>query len=108
MTELNLRHIRQAYFIGIGGIGMSAIARYFNMLGIKVSGYDKTETILTKELTHESIHVHYDDSIESIPAAIKEHADQEDTIIIFTPAIPKDHLGFNYFRDRNIRLYKRA
>jgi UDP-N-acetylmuramate--alanine ligase len=108
MTELNLKHIRQAYFIGIGGIGMSAIARYFNMLGIKVSGYDKTETLLTKELSHEGIFVHYDDSIEAIPSAIKEHADQEDTIIIFTPAIPKDHLGLNYFRDRSIRLYKRA
>src|SRR5260221_13158901 len=71
------------YFIGIGGIGMSAIARYFHSKGIKVSGYDKTETALTKELQVSGIEVHYEESVELIPKDVK--------LVVYTPAVPKDH-----------------
>lgn len=63
---IEVKDIRHIYFIGIGGIGMSAIARYFNSKGVKVSGYDKTETVLTKQLVAEGIAVHYEDNIEFI------------------------------------------
>ncbi|MEO6668426.1 MAG: UDP-N-acetylmuramate--L-alanine ligase [Ferruginibacter sp.] len=87
MNELN--NISSVYFLGIGGIGMSALARYFNSRGIKVSGYDKTETALTKQLVAEGIRIHYEDDISLI--------DKQATLIVYTPAIPKDHQGYNYF-----------
>jgi UDP-N-acetylmuramate--alanine ligase len=82
-------NISSVYFLGIGGIGMSALARYFNSRGVKVTGYDKTETVLTKQLVHEGIKIHYDDDISL--------ADKQATLIVYTPAIPKDHKEYNYF-----------
>jgi UDP-N-acetylmuramate--alanine ligase len=95
-----MRDAKHIYFIGIGGIGMSAIARYFHAQGKRVTGYDKTETALTRKLVDEGIHVHYDDTIEAIPTDI-------DTII-YTPAIPKDHKGYNHLLASGIPMMKRS
>ena len=80
------------YFIGIGGIGMSAIARYYNAKGYKVSGYDKTPSPLTHALESEGIDVHYTDDISYIPT------DVENTLVVYTPAIPKDMGTNNHVR----------
>ena len=80
--------LKRIYFIGVGGIGMSAIARYFNAKGVVVSGYDKTATPLTKQLVAEGIKVHYEDNIEFI--------DKEAQVIVYTPAVPKEHMELNY------------
>jgi len=98
MVQLN--DIRKVYFIGIGGIGMSAIARYFKFHGREVSGYDKTETVLTKQLVAEGIPVHYDDNLELAP--------KDADLVVFTPAIPKDHSELNFYRNNNIPLLKRS
>ncbi|MEO5892027.1 MAG: UDP-N-acetylmuramate--L-alanine ligase [Ferruginibacter sp.] len=88
------------YFLGIGGIGMSALARYFNSLGVAVSGYDKTVTALTKQLTAEGINIHYEDNIELIDKAAQ--------LVIFTPAVPKDHQELNFYKDNNYQVVKRS
>ena len=75
---------KHIYFIGIGGIGMSAIARYYNFKGLDVSGYDRTESELTRQLIQEGIRVHYTDSPELIPQSV------QDTLVVYTPAIPED------------------
>ena len=77
------------YFLGAGGIGMSAIARYFNSRGVKVSGYDKTETTLTKQLVSEGIVIHYEDDVRL--------ADKDAVFVVYTPAVPKDHDEYNFF-----------
>jgi UDP-N-acetylmuramate--alanine ligase len=88
------------YFIGIGGIGMSALARYFNAKGVKVSGYDKTETVLTKQLSTEGIAIHYEDNVKFI--------DKEVQLVVYTPAIPKDHSELNYYQQNNYTVVKRS
>jgi UDP-N-acetylmuramate--alanine ligase len=88
------------YFIGIGGIGMSALARYFNAKGMKVSGYDKTETVLTKQLVAEGIAVHYEDNMEL--------ANKNAAFVVYTPAIPKNHIELNYFINNNYTVVKRS
>jgi UDP-N-acetylmuramate--alanine ligase len=88
------------YFIGIGGIGMSAIARYYNVQGVKVSGYDKTETTLTKQLQQEGIEIHFEDNIDLMPKQVD--------FVIYTPAIPKDHTELNYYVNNNYTVYKRS
>jgi len=88
------------YFLGIGGIGMSALARYFKWLGVVVSGYDKTETGLTKLLTAEGINIHYEDNIELV--------DRNAQIVIYTPAVPNDHQEYNYFLQNNYTVVKRS
>ena len=88
------------YFLGIGGIGMSAIARYYNSKGVRVSGYDKTATVLTKTLEQEGISIHYEDDI----LLADLHAD----FIVYTPAIPADHAELNYFKVNGYSLYKRS
>ena len=98
MTEL--KDIKRIYFLGVGGIGMSALARYFNSKGVAVSGYDKTETVLTKQLVTEGIAVHYEDNIEFIDKAAE--------LVVYTPAIPKDHKELNYFLQNNYSLVKRS
>ncbi len=101
---MNLDRIHNVYFIGIGGIGMSALARYFKSAGKEVYGYDKTETVLTKKLASEGIHITYEDKIETIPENIKP----ENSLIVFTPAIPKDHVQKNELVKRGFYLYKRS
>jgi UDP-N-acetylmuramate--alanine ligase len=95
-----MNQAKHIYFIGIGGIGMSAIARYFKTRGKSVTGYDKTETELTKKLVAEGITVHYDDTIERIP--------QDVDAIIYTPAIPKEHKGYNHLLASGIPMMKRS
>ena len=102
---MNLKTIHNVYFIGIGGIGMSALARYFKANGKNVAGYDKTETNITIGLEKLGVAVHFDDAIDSIP---KEFLSQKETVIIYTPAIPKNHIEYNYLKDNNFTLLKRA
>jgi UDP-N-acetylmuramate--alanine ligase len=101
---MNLNQIQNVYFIGIGGIGMSALARYFKAIGKNVSGYDKTETELTKELNQLGINIHFEDKIDLIPADYIV----ENTLVIITPAVPKHHSEWNYFLERNYEVKKRA
>jgi UDP-N-acetylmuramate--alanine ligase len=97
---MNLKDIKKVYFIGIGGIGMSALARYFKSLGAEVSGYDKTSTALTDQLISEGINVTFEDNVDALP--------KELDMVIYTPAIPKDHKGFNFYKDNNYNLKKRS
>ncbi|EIA09115.1 UDP-N-acetylmuramate--L-alanine ligase [Flavobacterium frigoris] len=101
---MNLNQIHNVYFIGIGGIGMSALARYFKNIGKQVSGYDKTPTTLTKELIASGIAIHFEDSIDLIP---KDYS-VENTLVIITPAVPKTHSEWNYFVERDFYVKKRA
>lgn len=101
---MNLNQIHNVYFIGIGGIGMSALARYFKAIGKNVCGYDKTETELTKELEALGIEIHFEDSISLIP---KDYY-SENTLVIITPAVPKTHSEWNYFLEREYQVKKRA
>jgi len=101
---MNLNQIHNVYFIGIGGIGMSALARYFKNIGKQVSGYDKTPTTLTKELIASGIEIHFEDSIDLIP---KDYY-VENTLVIITPAVPKTHSEWNYFVERDFHVKKRA
>jgi UDP-N-acetylmuramate--alanine ligase len=101
---MNLNQIQNVYFIGIGGIGMSALARYFKAIGKNVSGYDKTETELTKELQEVGIAIHFEDSIDLIPTDYFV----ENTLVIITPAVPKQHSQWNYFLEREYEVKKRA
>lgn len=95
-----LTNIKSIYFIGIGGIGMSALARYFNTQGVKVSGYDKTPTPLTDDLVKEGIQIHFEDDLSQI--------DKEATVIVYTPAIPADHKELNFYRDNGYNVVKRS
>jgi UDP-N-acetylmuramate--alanine ligase len=92
--------ISRVYFIGIGGIGMSAIARYFLSKNVVVSGYDKTSTPLSRQLESEGMHIHYEDNVDLI--------DKNADLVVYTPAIPKDHKEFNYYKDHNYDLAKRS
>jgi UDP-N-acetylmuramate--alanine ligase len=103
---MNAEGLKNIYFIGIGGIGMSALARYFKQLGKNVSGYDRTETELTDKLVSEGIAVHYTDDIDLVDNAIIDNP--EHSAIVYTPAVPKDHKELNYLRDKGFTLYKRA
>ena len=91
---MNLKNIHNIYFIGIGGIGMSALARYFHAHNFYICGYDKTETTITKSLEELGILIHYSDDIDLIP---KQFFDKYHTLIVYTPAIPKEHNELNYF-----------
>jgi len=93
------------YFIGIGGIGMSALARYFVASGNKVSGYDKTPSEITKALENIGVKIHFEDAINAIPLEFKN---QSSTLVVYTPAIPKSHLEFNYFIDNGFEVKKRS
>ena len=102
---MELKDIKAVYFIGAGGIGMSAIARYFINRGLVVAGYDKTPSDLTHQLEKEGMLIHYNESVEDIPHACK---DAKSTLIIYTPAIPSEHKEFVFFRDGNFEIQKRA
>ncbi|MFV8344852.1 UDP-N-acetylmuramate--L-alanine ligase [Flavobacterium sp. ZB4P13] len=101
---MNLNQIHNVYFIGIGGIGMSNLARYFKNLGKNVSGYDKTPSALTNELIESGISIHFEDSIDAIPIDFYI----ENTLVIITPAVPKTHSEWNYFLERDFQVKKRA
>ncbi len=97
---IDIKDIKRIYFLGIGGIGMSALARYFNSKGVVVNGYDKTETVLTKQLVKEGIGIHFEDDIKFI--------DKNANLVIYTPAVPKDHKELNYFLDNKYKVAKRS
>jgi len=101
---VNLNQIHNVYFIGIGGIGMSALARYFQNIGKNVSGYDKTPTMLTDELIAGGMAIHFEDNINLLP---KDYY-VENTLVIITPAVPVSHSEWNYFIERDYVVKKRA
>lgn len=101
---MNLNQIHNVYFIGIGGIGMSALARYFQNIGKNVSGYDKTPTMLTEELIADGMNIHFEDAISAIPTDYYV----ENTLVIVTPAVPVSHSEWNYFIEREYTIKKRA
>ncbi len=98
MTDI--KNISSIYFAGIGGIGMSALARYFNEKGVKVSGYDKTETPLTKKLAEEGIAIHFEDDVNLL--------DKNADVVVYTPAIPATHSEVNFYKQHNYTLLKRS
>ena len=102
---MELKDIKSVYFVGAGGIGMSALARYFLNKGLVVAGYDKTSTDLTRQLEKEGMLIHYEENLDEIPNACK----QKDTcLIIYTPAIPDTHQELRFFRDNGFEIQKRA
>ncbi len=103
---MDLNKINKVYLIGIGGIGMSAIALYFKQLGKIVAGYDRTAGFVTEYLQKNDIFIHFDESLTEIPAQFMP--DKADTLVIYTPAIPENHKGFQFLRNDGFKLYKRA
>src|SRR5580765_4995193 len=97
---IDLKNIQSIFFIGIGGIGMSAVARYFHQHGKYVSGYDKTETSLTKTLVKEGIPIVYHDDPADIPRDVQ--------LVVYTPAIPREHKGLNFYRENGYEIMKRS
>ena len=97
---IQLNDIQRVYFIGIGGIGMSALARYFHSRGAAVSGYDKTKTELTTELVKSGIAIHYEDNISLLPEQVD--------LVVYTPAVPTTHAELNYYRDNGVPVLKRS
>ncbi len=102
---MELKDIKSVYFVGAGGIGMSAIARYFINKGLVVAGYDKTPSDLTHQLEKEGMLIHYEENIEEIPHACK---DPKSTLVIYTPAIPADHKELRFFQEGGFEVQKRA
>ena len=102
---MELREIKSVYFVGAGGIGMSAIARYFLHKGMVVAGYDKTPSALTHQLEKEGMLIHYQEDVEAIPQACRN---PNQTLIIYTPAIPAEHKELVFFREGGFEIQKRA
>jgi UDP-N-acetylmuramate--alanine ligase len=102
---LHLKDISRVYFIGIGGIGMSALARWFRHYGCQVAGYDRTRTALTQQLEQEGIAVHYEDDVELIP---EEFRQPQDCLVVYTPAVPPDHKEMIFFRTNGFSELKRS
>ena len=102
---MNLQPITNVYFIGIGGIGMSALARYFNANGKVVAGYDRTPTDITEMLEKEGIKVHFTDELDAIPNSFKN---VETTLVVYTPAVPKDHKELVFFQENGYQVVKRS
>ncbi|MDB0602235.1 UDP-N-acetylmuramate--L-alanine ligase [Tenacibaculum maritimum] len=102
---MNLKKIHNIYFIGIGGIGMSAIARYFSANGKMVVGYDKTPTSITSALQELGIDIHFEDAVENIPISF---LDAEKTLVVYTPAVSKNHSELSYFVENGFIVLKRA
>lgn len=99
------KKFKSIYFIGAGGIGMSALERYFISKGYNVGGFDKTPSELTEKLIEEGVQIHYEDNIDTIPSCFK---DPNTTLIVYTPAIPSDHTELTYFRTNGFEIHKRA
>jgi UDP-N-acetylmuramate--alanine ligase len=95
-----IKKIRSVYFIGVGGIGMSAIARFFRSNGIRVSGYDRSDTALIKELETEGIDIHFDENVEAIPKDVD--------IVVYTPAVPEDHKELVFYQQNGYKVIKRS
>lgn len=102
---MELKDIKAVYFIGAGGIGMSAIARYFLHLGVVVAGYDKTPSALTAQLEKEGMLIHYEENVDEIPHVCRDKAS---CLVIYTPAIPADHAELTWYREQGFEVLKRA
>ena len=102
---MNINDIKSVYFVGAGGIGMSAIARYFLKKGLVVAGYDKTPSDLTRQLEKEGMLIHYEDNVDEIPFSCKR---KETCLVVYTPAIPESHQELCYFRENGFDVQKRA
>ena len=102
---MELKDIKAVYFVGAGGIGMSAIARYFLHRGVVVAGYDKTSTELTRQLEKEGMAIHYEENTQLIPKACRN---PQNTLVVYTPAIPKEHAELAYFHNNGFEVEKRA
>ena len=102
---MNIETIKSVYFVGAGGIGMSALVRYFLFKGKVVAGYDRTPTPLTETLISEGAQIHYEENVDLIPEACK---DKESTLVIYTPAVPQEHEEIVYFRNNGFEIQKRA
>ena len=102
---MNIETIKSVYFVGAGGIGMSALVRYFLFKGKVVAGYDRTPTPLTETLIAEGAQIHYEENVDLIPEACK---DKESTLVIYTPAVPQEHEEIVYFRNTGFEIQKRA
>ena len=102
---MNLKGIHKVYFIGIGGIGMSAVARYFSAQNMRVAGYDKAPSKITNILYDLGIAIHFEDAVQNIPVSF---LDPKQTLVVYTPAVPKNHSELNYFRDHGFWVVKRA
>jgi UDP-N-acetylmuramate--alanine ligase len=101
----DLNNIKNIYFLGIGGIGMSALARYFSRTGKNVAGYDRTPATLTRQLEEEGIAIHYEDSVKLIPLPFQSASE---TLVILTPAVPLDHSEYLWFRTNGFSILKRS
>ena len=102
---MNIDTLSSVYFVGAGGIGMSALVRYFLSLGKHVAGYDRTPSELTQRLNAEGAAIHYEDSVEMIPASCR---DREHTLVVYTPAVPQNHSELTWFREQGFEIQKRA
>ena len=102
---MDVNSLKAVYFIGAGGIGMSALVRYFLSKGMKVGGYDRTPSDLTQKLIEEGAQIYYDERAESIPT---DFLDPTSTLIVYTAAMPNDHVLLQYFRNHGYTIYKRA
>ena len=102
---MEIKNIKSVYFVGAGGIGMSAIARFFIKKGLVVAGYDKTPSTLTRQLEKEGMLIHYEENVNEIPFVCKE---KESCLVVYTPAIPEDHKELRYFRENGFEIQKRA
>ena len=101
---MQLNNYNSVYFLGIGGIGMSALARWFKHSGLKVAGYDKTATPLTHELMEEGMEIHFEDRIEMLPG----YMTKEKTLVVLTPAVPQEHKEYNYLKGEGFTIMKRS
>ena len=102
---MNIKDIKAVYFVGAGGIGMSAIARYFLKKGLVVAGYDKTPSTLTQQLEKEGMLIHYEERVDLIPQACQQ---KDSCLVIYTPAIPEEHQEMQFFRKNGFEIQKRA
>ena len=101
---MNLKDYNNIYFLGIGGIGMSALARWFKHTGLRVAGYHRTATPLTQDLAEEGMEIHFEDKVEFIPGYLAK----ENTHVVYTPAIPKDHKEYHYLKEQGFTIVKRS
>ncbi|MDE5551388.1 MAG: UDP-N-acetylmuramate--L-alanine ligase, partial [Bacteroidaceae bacterium] len=102
---MQMKETKSVYFVGAGGIGMSALVRYFLTKGYNVGGYDKTPSELTEKLIEEGAKIHYEENVETIDACFKQ---KESTLVVYTPAIPAEHAEMVYFRENGFEIQKRA
>ena len=106
MPDHNLQHINKVYFLGIGGIGMSGLARYFHSNGVTVAGYDRHKSSISSALEEEGITIGYEDAVDGIPEEFLANA--PGTLVVYTPAVPQTNLQFSFFRQEGFQLVKRA